>query len=93
MRFPLDPFWSHPEVGAVAIDFYPPVTDWREGSEHADAALALFPYDPAYLLDRIGAGEGFDWYYADASAREAQNRSPITMALTTNPGSTARKTS
>ncbi len=93
VRFPLDPFWSHPEVGAVAIDFYPPVTDWREGSEHADAALATVPYDPAYLLDRIGAGEGFDWYYADASAREAQNRRQSAMALTTNRGSTARKTS
>jgi hypothetical protein len=78
VRFPLDPFWSHAEVGAVAIDFYPPVTDWREGTAHADAALADGPYDPAYLVDRIGAGEGFDWFYADSAARAAQVRSAIT---------------
>jgi hypothetical protein len=78
VRFPLDPFWSHAEVGAVAIDFYPPVTDWRDGSDHADAALAETPYDPAYLVNRIGAGEAFDWYYADQVARIAQTRAPIT---------------
>lgn len=78
VRFPLDPFWSHAEVGAVAIDFYPPVSDWREARDHLDSDITNSPHDPAYLLDRIGAGEGFDWYYADAGARGAQVRAPIT---------------
>ncbi|MCA3655335.1 MAG: glycoside hydrolase/phage tail family protein [Methylobacterium sp.] len=77
VRFPLDPFWSHPEVAAVAIDFYPPVTDWREEPAHFDASLAETPHDPAYLVDRIGAGEGFDWFYADAGSRANQIRTPI----------------
>lgn len=78
VRFPLDPLWSHPEIGAVAIDFYPPVSDWRAGSDHLDAALAEGPHDRDYLLERIAAGEGFDWYYADATARAAQQRLAIT---------------
>ncbi|MBN8532651.1 MAG: glycoside hydrolase/phage tail family protein [Rhizobiales bacterium] len=77
VRFPLDPLWSHPEIGAVAIDFYPPVSDWRAGSDHLDAELADHPHDAGYLLDRIGAGEAFDWYYPDATARQLQERQPI----------------
>lgn len=78
VRFPLDALWSHPEIGAVAIDFYPPVSDWRPGAEHLDATLVDHPHDRDYLLDRIGAGEGFDWYYHDANARSIQQRTPIT---------------
>lgn len=78
VRFPLDPLWSHPEIGAVAIDFYPPVSDWRAGSDHLDADIADYPHDADYLLDRIGAGEAFDWYYPDATARQLQQRVPIT---------------
>jgi hypothetical protein len=78
VRFPLDALWSHPEIGAVAIDFYPPVSDWRPGTEHLDATLADHPHDRDYLLDRIGAGEAFDWYYPDSTARSNQQRTPIT---------------
>ncbi|MGL5447077.1 MAG: baseplate multidomain protein megatron [Rhabdaerophilum sp.] len=77
VRFPLDPLWAHPEIGAVAIDYYPPVSDWRAGDDHLDATLADNPHDPDYLLDRIGAGEAFDWYYSDANARQQQQRLPI----------------
>ncbi|KAF0227837.1 MAG: protein transfer agent (GTA) orfg15 like [Beijerinckiaceae bacterium] len=78
VRFPLDPFWAHAEVGAIGIDFYPPLSDWRDGRDHLDAAEAYCASDPAYLAVRIAAGEAFDWYYADDGARAAQIRSPIT---------------
>lgn len=78
VRFPLDPVWSHPEVGAIAIDFYPPLSDWRSGRDHADAAIAYSAADPDYLARRIDTGEAFDWYYPSNAARTAQIRSAIT---------------
>ena len=78
IRFPLDALFADPAIDAVGIDYYPPLTDWRDGSRHADLTLADDIYDRAYLKDRIGAGEAFDWYYADASDRAAQIRKPIT---------------
>jgi hypothetical protein len=76
--FPLDPVWAHPAVERVGIDYYAPLTDWRDGEGHADAALSVTGLDRAYLHSRLGAGEAFDWYYADAAARAAQVRLPIT---------------
>ncbi|CAN1509821.1 Tip attachment protein J [Rhabdaerophilaceae bacterium] len=78
VHFPLDPLWAHPEIGAVAIDYYPPVSDWRSGQDHLDAALAQFPHDADYLRLRLGSGEAFDWYYPDQTARDTQTRWPIT---------------
>jgi hypothetical protein len=78
IRFPLDPFWAHAEVGAIGIDFYAPLTDWRGGRDHADAGLFGGGLDPDYLASRITGGEAFDWYYADDPARAQQIRSPIT---------------
>jgi GTA TIM-barrel-like domain/Putative phage tail protein len=78
LRFPLDPLWADANINAVAIDWYPPVTDWRDGDAHADAALYDSPHDARMFSDRIMAGEAFDWYYADGMARAAQTRLPIT---------------
>lgn len=78
VRFPLDPFWASPHVDFVAVDAYWPLSDWRDGADHADAALAPSVHDRAYLASRLRAGEDFDWHYADAAARAAQNRTPIT---------------
>ena len=43
--FHLDPLWASPSIDAVAIDLYWPLSDWRDGREHADlvagAALHL----------------------------------------------------
>lgn len=77
VRFPLDPLWAHPEIGAIGIDFYPPLTDWRDGRDHLDADLAGSAVDAAYIADRITAGEAFDWYYASEAARKTQQRLPI----------------
>ena len=71
-------FCASSAIDAVGIDFYPPISDWRDGPDHADLAIARSVNDVDYLRGRIGGGEAFDWYYADAAARSAQTRTPIT---------------
>jgi len=78
VAFPLDPLWAHPEIGAIGIDFYPPLTDWRAGRAHLDQQEFETASDPAYLARRIRGGEAFDWFYADDATRAAQTRAPIT---------------
>jgi len=78
IRFPLDPLFADPNIAAVGIDYYPPLTDWRDAPGQADADLADTIYDRAYLTEACGRGEAFDWYYPDARARAAQARAPIT---------------
>ena len=57
VTFHLDPLWAAEAIDFVGVDFYPPYTDWRDGTGHSDA-LAGFsgPRDPAYLRARIAAG-------------------------------------
>ncbi len=78
VRFPLDVLWSSPYVDFIGVDAYFPMSDWRDGANHADAALASSVYDVGYLRSRMAAGEAYDWYYADDAARAAQQRSLIT---------------
>ncbi len=78
VSFPLDPLWASAAIGAIGIDFYPPLSDWRDTSDHADAAIASGPSDLGYLRARLNSGEAHDWYYADATGRLAQTRLPIT---------------
>lgn len=77
IRFPLDPLWASPAIDAVGIDFYAPLSDWRDTSDHADSALARGPADVAYLRSRLNSGEAYDWFYADMAGRIAQQRLPI----------------
>ena len=74
--FHLDPLWASPDVDFVGIDAYFPLTDWRRG-DHLDRALADLPTDRAHLAARVAGGEAYDWYYADAAGRLAQERLPI----------------
>lgn len=78
VRFPLDDLFADSNIAAVGIDWYPPVSDWRDAPEHADGAAAGDITDRAYLRARGASGEAFDWYYADAAGRAAQDRRPIT---------------
>lgn len=77
--FHLDPLWAHPAVSSVGIDNYMPLSDWRDG-DYAGGNPDGFrgPYDRDGLRGQIAAGEGFDWYYADAAARQNRQRTPIT---------------
>jgi hypothetical protein len=77
--FHLDPLWADPNIDFVGVDWYPPVTDWREGEDHRDADAGFVgPRDPAYLRAGLTGGESFDWFYASPADRDAQVRSPIT---------------
>lgn len=77
VRFHLDPLWADAAVDFVGIDYYPPLTDWRTTGAHLDAGEASSIYDPDYLKSRFGAGEDFDWFYANEADRAAQTRTPI----------------
>jgi len=83
--FHLDPLWSDANIDFIGIDNYMPLSDWRDGFDHADAALAPAIYDRAYLQSNINGGEGFDWFYASALDRTAQNRTPISDGAAAKP--------
>ncbi|MGV2386661.1 MAG UNVERIFIED_CONTAM: 3,4-dihydroxy-2-butanone-4-phosphate synthase, partial [Thermobifida fusca] len=76
--FHLDPLWASSNIDFVGIDNYMPLSDWRDGYEHLDAQEWESIYQREYLQSNIEGGEGFDWYYASAADRDAQNRTPIT---------------
>ncbi|MEM9011820.1 MAG: glycoside hydrolase/phage tail family protein [Pseudomonadota bacterium] len=75
--FHLDPLWSDPAIDFVGIDNYMPLSDWREGDDHLDAAVAKSIYDLGYLRGNVAGGEGYDWFYDGAEGRDAQRRQPI----------------
>ncbi|MBT8423781.1 MAG: glycoside hydrolase/phage tail family protein, partial [Silicimonas sp.] len=75
--FHLDPLWADAEIDFIGIDNYMPVTDWRDGPDHADASWGSI-HDLSYLKANIAGGEGFDWYYRTAEAEALQIRTPIT---------------
>ncbi|MBN9071514.1 MAG: glycoside hydrolase/phage tail family protein [Rhizobiales bacterium] len=77
--FHLDPLWAHPEIAAVGIDNYMPLSDWRDtdyGGGNPDGFAT--PCDLDGLTAAVAGGEGFDWYYASAAARAERQRTPIT---------------
>jgi hypothetical protein len=75
--FHLDPLWSDSNIDVIGLDWYQPLSDWRDGAGHLDAEIARDDTDLAYLQARIESGENADWYYANDAAREAQTRSVI----------------
>ncbi len=85
VRFPLDPLWANANINFVGIDYYPPISDWRDGRDHLDAALANSIYNLDYLVSRFNAGEAYDWYYASDADRNAQSRTVITDGAANKP--------
>jgi GTA TIM-barrel-like domain/Putative phage tail protein len=81
LRFPLDALWASSAIGAVGIDWYAPLADWRDEAGHLDQALAASIYDQTYLRGNLAAGEDYDWYYASEAARAAQTRTGIADTL------------
>lgn len=77
VRFPLDPLWASPDIDAIGIDYYAPLTDWRDTPDHADIALARGPADVDHLRARLISGEGYEWYYGSPVERQTQTRLPI----------------
>jgi len=76
--FHLDPLWADPNIDYVGVDWYPPLSDWRQGEGGLDGALFDGPDDADSLAAQIAGGEGFDWFYATPEDRAAQLRTPIT---------------
>lgn len=75
--FHLDPLWADPEIDAVGIDDYLPLSDWRHGTTHADSDEKSV-YSLVYLSSQVEGGEHYDYYYEDDAGRAAQTRLPIT---------------
>ncbi|MFL4471500.1 glycoside hydrolase/phage tail family protein [Tateyamaria armeniaca] len=75
--FHLDPLWADANIDFIGIDNYMPLSDWREGQDHADAGWGSI-YNLDYLRANIAGGEGYDWYYHSPEASVAQIRTPIT---------------
>lgn len=73
----LDKLWASPNIDAVGIDAYFPLSDWRDG-DHLDGGESTDIYDLGYLSSQIEGGEGYDYYYASDADRAAQLRTPIT---------------
>ncbi|MDO5647992.1 glycoside hydrolase TIM-barrel-like domain-containing protein [Paracoccus sp. (in: a-proteobacteria)] len=75
--FHLDPLWADENVDFIGIDNYMPLSDWRDGDAHLDAGFGRID-NPDYLRGNVCGGEGFDWFYASDTERDAQRRTPIT---------------
>ncbi|MFX8891347.1 glycoside hydrolase TIM-barrel-like domain-containing protein, partial [Acinetobacter baumannii] len=77
----LDPLWASLAIGAVGIDYYAPLSDWRDDAGQLDASIASSIHDRDYLAANLNGGEAYDWYYANDAARSAQTRASITDGL------------
>lgn len=82
--FHLDPLWTDANIDFIAIDNYMPLSDWRDGLEHADANWGDI-HNLDYLRANIEGGEGYDWFYPTEEARAAQRRETITDGLHDEP--------
>ncbi len=76
-HFHLDPLWTDENIDFLGIDWYAPLTDWRDGALHADAGLGEAITDTTVLQAGIEGGEDYDWYYASDEDRADQVRSAI----------------
>ncbi len=77
LLFHLDTLWADDNIDFIGIDNYMPLSDWRDGADHADAHWGSI-YNLAYLKANILGGEGYDWYYHAPEAEAIQRRTPIT---------------
>jgi len=86
LRWPLDSLWASANIDIVCIEYFAPMSDWRDGTTHLDySATVTNPYDLDYLKSNIEGGEFYDWTYADDAARDAQTRTPITDTAYSKP--------
>ena len=72
----LDPLWADANIDFIGIDNYMPLSDWRDGDDHADASFAAI-YNLDYLSANVLGGEGYDWYYDSLEGEAAQRRLAI----------------
>ncbi len=85
VMYHLDPLWSDPNIDAVGIDAYFPLSDWRDNDNHIDALSGFDEYDLDYLSSNMLGGEGYDWFYANQNDRDNQIRTPISDGVYQKP--------
>ncbi len=78
--FNLDPLWASPNIDAIGIDNYMPLSDWRDEGD-PENELAFSNHSVEYLKSNIAREEGFNWYYASGKDRLNGVRTPITDGL------------
>ena len=74
--FHLDPLWADNNIDFIGIDNYLPLSDWREGDDHADVHWGSI-YQLVYLKSQILGGKYYNYYYASPEEELAQIRQPI----------------
>lgn len=74
--FHLDALWASKDIDFIGIDNYMPLSDWRDGSNHADIKSGSI-YNLDYLKGNIEGGEGYNWCYKTELQREKQLRTSI----------------
>lgn len=78
IRFNMDPLWADANIDFIGIDNYLPLSDWRDSTTHQDYLDGWSSvYDLNYLKANVEGGEYYDWYYATATDRLNQVRTPI----------------
>ncbi|EBA11361.1 baseplate multidomain protein megatron [Roseobacter sp. CCS2] len=75
--FHLDPLWADENIDFVGVSAAFPLADWRDGTDHRDAAAGAI-HNLSYLRSNVVGGEHYDWSYPTPEARDAQRRVPIT---------------
>ncbi len=90
--FHLDPLWASPAIDAVGIDCYMPLSDWRDGTAHLDAAQATSPTIWAISApgSRAGRASTGTMPARPTAGTRCGRRSP--MARMASPGSGATRT-
>ena len=84
--FHLDPLWASPDIDAIGIDNYMPLSDWRdEDAANGNPDGMTGPDDAVAFRRAVTAGEGFDWFYASEADRTARRRTPIADGTTAKP--------
>jgi hypothetical protein len=84
--FHLDPLWSDANIDFIGIDNYMPLSDWRDGFDHADAPEG-WPaiYDRAYLQANIAGrrrGSTGSMPAPPTGPRRSARRSPMARRQT-----------
>lgn len=84
--FNMDQLWSDANIDFIGIDNYLPLSDWRDGTTHADYGTGndIYGnpkgesiYDLDYLKGQIEGGEYYDYFYASAADRASQTRTAL----------------
>ncbi len=75
--FNMDDIWNHADISGISINFYAPLSDWRDGTTHLDAATHSSIYDIAYLKSQIEGGEEYTYEYTSQANRDSQTRTTI----------------